>query len=286
VLKSQKILLVGCGKMGLALLKSWVKTSVKTGLESAINGENIYVVEPDATLKSRERSTIAKVNYFTDYAALTKIYNYANFFDFIIFAVKPQNLDETIKNYKSFDNGKTVFVSIAAGKTIASLQKNISFKAPIIRTMPNLPATIGQAVTAVYANKNTSAKQLEILKEIFTLSGDVIELESEDQFDAVTAVSGSGPAYIFHLIECMIEAAKSQGLSAEIAEVIVKKTVFGSAKMAYKSTESATTLRQNVTSKGGTTEAALEVLMNENKMQKLFESAIDAATKRGKELNV
>lgn len=274
---SNKILMVGCGKMGFALLQSFVNGGVST--------ENLYVIEPDGDFKKNHSDITSKVNYFPDINAMHRVVDDKKMFGVIIIAVKPQVFEQAANTFRYYDDGKTVFLSIAAGKRIETIQANFSPKTPIIRSMPNLPAFVGQGLTALMPNQFVGAEQFQYVEHIFKMAGDVIRLDNEQDFDAVTAISGSGPAYVFHLIECLTNAAKQQDLPPKIIETLVRKTVLGSALMAYESKDSATTLRQNVTSKAGTTEAALNVLMQDDAMQNLFEEAIEAATIRSKQLN-
>jgi pyrroline-5-carboxylate reductase len=274
---TNKILMVGCGKMGFALLQSFVN--------GGIPAESLYVIEPDGDFKKNHSDIISKINYFPDIKAMHRVVDDKKMFALVIIAVKPQVFEQAANTFRYYDDGKTVFLSIAAGKRIETIQALFSPKTPIIRAMPNLPAFVGQGLTALMPNQFVGVDQFQYAEHVFEMAGDVIRLDSEQDFDAVTAISGSGPAYVFHLIECLVNAAKQQDLPPKIIETLVRKTVLGSALMAYESKEQASTLRQNVTSKAGTTEAALNVLMKDDAMQNLFEEAIEAATIRSKQLN-
>lgn len=274
---SKKLLLVGCGKMGFALLQSF--------LNGGIDPQDIYVIEPDGDFKKNHPEAASQINFYPDFNAMTRVIDDKNMFSLIIIAVKPQGFESAAKTYRYYDNLKTVYLSIAAGKRIETIQSSFSSRTPVVRSMPNLPALVGQGLTALMPNAFVTPDQFEFVRKVFETTGDVVEVKDEQDFDAITAISGSGPAYIFHLIECLTHAAKEQALPANIIEKLVRKTVLGSAMMAYESKDSAKTLRENVTSKEGTTEAALKVLMEDNAMQELFENAIEAATKRSKQLN-
>ncbi len=247
-------------------------------LREGISKSRILVVDTNKQ-KLKELSGIKFLSNFND----KKISNFSP--DIIIFAVKPQIIDDIIKVYKKFSD-KSVFVSIIAGKTIGYFEKHLGSKAAIIRSMPNLPSMISQGITVVCANNSVKNSSIKIVMKIFSLVGKSIKIEGKDEdlLDAVTAVSGSGPAYLFYLIECMQNAAIKLGLPTDIAEELVVQTVYGSAILAYSSQDKAKILRENVTSPKGTTEAALKVLMDNNHMAKLFEKALHSACKRSKEL--
>jgi len=204
--------------------------------------------------------------------------------DVIVFAVKPQLADDIIPLYRSFVRPKTIFISIAAGKTLSSLQSLLGKDAQIIRAMPNLPATISLGSTVVMAGKKTGKNKQKICNSIFESVGKIHWIKNEKMFDAVTAISGSGPAYLFHFIECLSDAAQNLGLPAKLAEELVIETIYGSAKLVTKSRESPANLREMVTSKGGTTEAALKVLMAPNGLKKLVQQATKSAAQRSKTL--
>ncbi len=261
-----KILLVGCGKMGSALLEGW--------LGCGIAPADIYVVEPGAV----ENLQKLKVNIYPDHKGLPAD------LDICLFAVKPQNFDEVVANYKFIDATKCIFISIAAGKTIDKMQSLLGTGAKIIRAMPNLPATVSAGVTAIFCNKNVSASEKGRVTELLKCVGDVVEVSAEDQMDVVTAISGSGPAYIFHLIESLSEIGKRSGLDEKVALTLAKNTVYGSGKLAMQSAKGPEQLRIDVTSKGGTTEAALKPLMDDKKLENLLQTAIKAAIARAKEL--
>jgi len=156
--------------------------------------------------------------------------------------------------------------------------------AAMVRAMPNTPAMIGRGVTGAFANAAVSAEQRDIVHRLLKVSGPVEWLEGEEQINAVTAVSGSGPAYVFYLVECMAEAGRKAGLQADLAMRLARETVAGAGELLHQSPDAAAKLRQNVTSPGGTTAAALSVLMADGGMQPLFDQAIEAARKRAEEL--
>jgi pyrroline-5-carboxylate reductase len=202
-----------------------------------------------------------------------------------IIAVKPQMMGEALPSLKVIAQTNTIFLSIAAGTSIASFQSILGGDCKIVRAMPNTPAAIGQGISALIGNNNTAAEDVELCETLLKAVGDTVVLERETQMDAVTAVSGSGPAYVFHLIETLALAGEAQGLSADLAMTLAKKTVAGAGALAFQSEESPEQLRVNVTSPGGTTQAALEVLMNkETGFPKVLSEGVSAAAIRSKEL--
>lgn len=203
--------------------------------------------------------------------------------DTIVLAVKPQNLPEVLENIGEFISAEQLVISIVAGIPVKQISGEISSAAAIIRTMPNIPALIDQGITALYASENCSPAQCQIAQNLMHSVGEVVWLERENLLDVVTAVSGSGPAYFFYLIEAMQNAGTRLGLPADIAEKLALHTASGASAMALQSDLDVAELRHRVTSKGGTTQAALDI-MREGNFEGLIDSAIVAATRRGKEL--
>ena len=264
-----RILLVGCGKMGGALLGGW--------LTGNIAASDVTVIEPFAGDKVKQSFGVAVVD-----AAGAVADGFVP--DVIVFAVKPQNMDEILPLYRRFVRPGTVFLSIAAGRTIASFERHLGAEAAIIRTMPNTPAAIGRGITVACANDPVSGAQRALAQSLLETVGAVDWVAEEGLLDAVTAVSGSGPAYVFLLIEAMTDAGIAAGLAPDLAERLARATVAGSGELARQSDDSAATLRRNVTSPGGTTAAALDVLMADDGLGSLMRRAIGAATERSREL--
>jgi pyrroline-5-carboxylate reductase len=204
--------------------------------------------------------------------------------DIILFAVKPQIIDTIITDYKKFAESSLI-ISIIAGKKINYFEKMLGRNTAIIRSMPNLAAINQHAITGFLANNNVTEKQQQLAQLLFETVGKVVLLKSEDEFDLMTAISASGPAYLFLLAETMIKAGEQLGMTNEMATMLVKWTIFGSALLFYESTENADNLRKQVTSPAGTTQAALNILMQDNIMQKLMTKAIENAANRSKELS-
>ncbi len=202
-----------------------------------------------------------------------------------VLAVKPQMMQEVCEGLRAqADSAEPLVISIAAGISLASLREWLGPKAKMVRCMPNTPALIGAGITALYAESDVNAALRTIAQELLNAAGASVWIEAESLMDAVTATSGSGPAYFFLLIEAMQAAAIAQGLSPEAARALVLNTAYGAAKMALESDESAGTLRQRVTSPGGTTAAALAVFEQAG-FRTHVHDAITAATARGKELS-
>lgn len=259
------ILLVGCGKMGGALLAGWKRRRLS---------QPIAVVEPQPV------KLPPGVKRYAAPAALPKRYAPAA----IVFAIKPQSLPETLPAYRRFADSQTVFLSIAAGKTLRFFARGLGDEAPVVRAMPNTPAAIGRGISVACANANVAPAQRALCGKLLAAAGEVAWVEDEALLDPVTAVSGSGPAYVFLLIECLAAAGVAAGLPADLAMTLARATVAGSGELARLSTEDAAQLRRNVTSSGGTTEAALKVLMAEDGMAGLMRRAVAAATARSRAL--
>jgi pyrroline-5-carboxylate reductase len=203
--------------------------------------------------------------------------------DAVVFAVKPQLIDAVLPAYRRWVRPQTLFLSIAAGKTIAGLARHLG-DAAIVRCMPNTPAAIGRAITVACPNHAVGAGQRDLCDALLAAIGESTWVEDEALMDAVTAVSGSGPAYVFLLIEALAEAGARVGLPGDLALRLARATVAGAGELARLSPEAPARLRENVTSPGGTTRAALDVLMAEDGLPGLFERAVAAATARSREL--
>ena len=202
--------------------------------------------------------------------------------DTLVVALKPQSFREAGPELKRFAGPATLVVSIMAGATIASIEAVCG--GMVVRAMPNTPAAIGRGITVAVAANNVSAAQRGVADALLRATGSVEWVDDESLMDAVTAVSGSGPAYIFLLAEELARAGVAAGLPQELAAKLARETVAGSGELLHRSSEASATLRQNVTSPGGTTAAALEVLMGPDGLQSLMRRAVAAATKRSREL--
>lgn len=266
------ILLVGCGKMGSALVSGWRARGVAA--------ERIVIVEP------AEAARVAATKLGVMVLSAPPIADRDQPFGVIVLAVKPQMMASVAPAYQALMSPTTVALSIAAGTTTATLKSFLGVNAAVVRAMPNTPASIGRGMTVLFAAAGVTPSQADICAELLTAVGEVRWIKDETLMDAVTAVSGSGPAYVFHLIEALAAAGVAAGLDAALAADLALATVTGSGELARLSSESAATLRANVTSPGGTTEAALKVLMADHGgLKDLMTRAVHAATQRSKELS-
>ena len=263
-----QVVLVGAGNMGGAMLSGWLK--------SGVPGSSVTVIDPGPSEVMLKQIADAGARYTSQAPDGLKA-------DILFLALKPQVMEAVLPGLKSLVGPQTVVVSVAAGKTLAFMEEHLG-AAAMVRAMPNTPAMIGRGVTGAFANNAVSAAQRDMVHRLLKVSGPVEWLDSEEQIDAVTAVSGSGPAYVFYLVECMAEAGRKAGLQADLAMRLARETVAGAGELLHQSPDAAAKLRQNVTSPGGTTAAALSVLMAEDGMQPLFDKAIEAARKRAGEL--
>jgi pyrroline-5-carboxylate reductase len=266
-----KVVLAGCGNMGYAMLSGWLKSG---RLEPA----ETFVVEPNAELRARAAELGCAVG---GNAGAVPAYAVPAL---IVLAVKPQVIRDVTAGYRRFGGGGTTFLSIAAGTAMAAFEEILGEHTPIIRCMPNTPAAIGKGMMVTYANDRVSEETRKFVADLLSSSGEVASIDDESLMDAVTAVSGSGPAYIFHFIECLTAAAESAGLPAETAKLLAMQTVYGAASLAAESGEEPGVLRQQVTSPNGTTAAALSVLMGEDRLKRLVTEAVEAARIRSIEL--
>lgn len=265
-----RLLLVGCGKMGGALLNGWLNRGVKPA--------DVTVVEPNAgplaDFKARGVSVLA------DAAGLSATFDPA----LVLLAVKPQMMDGALPPYRRFVRPGTVFLSIAAGKTIAYFRRMLGDDAVLVRAMPNTPAAVGRGITVVCPSAKAIRAQRDLCHSLLEAVGEVAWVDDEGLIDPVTALSGGGPAYVFLLIECLAEAGVAAGLPADLAMRLARATVSGAGELARLSSEPASVLRQNVTSPKGTTYEALQILMAPDGLQPMMTKAIAAATKRSREL--
>lgn len=257
------LVLLGCGKMGSAMLAGW--------LDRGVLPDAVHVIDPAPSAWLRDTG----VTLSGDLPAAPVV---------TILAVKPQMMADALPSVTGFGPVTTV-ISVAAGTTLASLSADFADGTPIVRAMPNTPAAVGRGITAFVGNAAAGADALELADALLAAVGQTVRLDSEDQIDAVTAVSGSGPAYVFHLIETLAAAGAKEGLPPELAMALAKATVAGAGALAEVSDTPPADLRVNVTSPGGTTEAALEVLMDPSDgFPALLGRAVAAAAARAREL--
>jgi pyrroline-5-carboxylate reductase len=203
----------------------------------------------------------------------------------LVLAIKPQSLDEAAPALGSWIGPSTLLVSILAGKTIADLRQRLPQARAVVRAMPNLPASVGHGATGAAASPETSEAQRAVAHALLSSVGIVEWLDCEALIDAVTALSGSGPAYVFHLVECLAQAGVAAGLPADLSMRLARATVSGAGELLRRSDAAPAALRESVTSRGGTTAAALEVLMGEDRLARLMQEAVAAAKRRAGELS-
>ncbi|MAU48144.1 MAG: pyrroline-5-carboxylate reductase [Yangia sp.] len=258
------LVLLGCGKMGSAMLEGWLAR----GLPST----SVWVMDPHPSDWLQAQGVHLNEALPQDPAI-------------VLVAVKPQMMTEALPTLVTYGNGSTLFVSVAAGTLIATYEAMLGDRTPVVRAMPNTPAAVGQGIPAIVGNDHASATQIDQAEELLSAVGGVVRLDTEAQMDAVTGVSGSGPAYVFHMIECLAAAGEAQGLDPALAMTLAKATVAGAGALAMQASEDPAQLRRNVTSPNGTTQAGLEVLMDsENGLPPLVAATVAAATNRSREL--
>ena len=260
------LVLVGAGKMGGAMLDGWLALKLPP--------KRVVVIEPQP---SKAIKTLARRGVRINPKG--EIGNVAA----LVIAVKPQVAPEAVPPLAAIVGPKTVVVSIMAGRTLAFLEKALP-GAAIVRAMPNTPAAIGRGITVAVPNRRVGGPARKLANTLLAASGAIEWVDDEALIDAVTAVSGSGPAYVFLLAEALARAGAAAGLPQALAEKLARATVAGSGELLHRSSEDAATLRANVTSPGGTTAAALSVLMGDDGLQPILTKAVAAAAKRGREL--
>jgi pyrroline-5-carboxylate reductase len=265
------VLLAGAGKMGVALLSGW--------LDRGLEARDIIVQEPQP--KGEVEDLVRKHGL----KIVAEVGTLATPPSVIVVAIKPQVADAVFPPLARLAGPATVVMSIAAGRSIASFERHLPKGTAVVRAMPNTPAAIGRGISGLVANANATAAQKQLCQNLLEAVGEVVWLDDEALIDAVTAVSGSGPAYVFLLTEALAKAGEAAGLDAATASRLARATVSGAGDLLRASESDPATLRQNVTSPGGTTAAALAVLMRKGSgLEDLMIEAIAAAKKRGREL--
>ena len=267
---AEHLLLVGGGKMGGALLAGWLARGVPR--------ERVTVVEPGPSAAALRRTHALTVHATP--AEISPGFRPA----VVIFAVKPQMMDQAAPPYARYAGPGTVYLSIAAGNTIAYFRRRLGEAAAIVRAMPNTPAAVGRGISVCCAGPGVSTKQRKTCTALLEAVGEVAWVEEEGLLDPVTAVSGGGPAYVFHFVECLAQAGIEAGLPEALAWRIARATVAGSGELLSRSPEPPNVLREHVTSPGGTTLEALKILMAPDGLQPVMSRAIAAATNRSREL--
>jgi pyrroline-5-carboxylate reductase len=256
--------IIGYGNMGSALHQSWLNAPY-----------NFHITSPH--INTKEKPASKNTTYHNTSGDWLKNC------DTIWLCVKPQIMGEACAQIKPFISNKTLIVSIAAGQTLANIAGHLHDNQPIIRVMPNTPVAVNQGLLALTPNTHCTAEHKQATENLCALSGKTIWLNDESLMNHITALSGSGPAYLYYFIEALTRATINSGLPADIATTVAQQTIIGAASLAAQSPCTPQTLRENVTSKGGTTHAALEILMD-GKFEKILTEALSAAVKRGQEL--
>ncbi|TNE57984.1 MAG: pyrroline-5-carboxylate reductase [Alphaproteobacteria bacterium] len=266
---SPQLCLIGAGNMGGALLSGWLEKGV-------LGGKMPVVLDPHAGPHLQSLAAEGRISLNPDTGGLDP--------DVVLVAVKPQVFLEVLAPLEFLKDTKALVVSVVAGKEIAAFKDQLGAGAAVVRAMPNTPAAIGLGMSVAKASDEVSAAQRDLATRLLEAVGRVAWVEKEDDLNAVTAVSGSGPAYVFLMIEALAAAGVAQGLNEELAMTLAVETVRGAGALAAVSEDDAATLRQKVTSPGGTTAAALEVLMGDPGLKELMGEAVAAATERAREL--
>lgn len=266
-LERRGLILLGCGKMGSAMLAGWLNKGLSAGA--------VHILDPAPSQWLRDLAM--KGMHLNQSVPPSPAV--------VLIAIKPQMMGDALLRLQALGNGETLFVSVAAGIPISTLEAVLGRRTPIVRAMPNTPAAIGKGITALIGNARISGAQFDLAEGLLGAVGQTVRLADESQMDAVTAVSGSGPAYVFHLIETLAAAGQSEGLSAELSMALAKATVAGAGALAETAVKSPEQLRKDVTSPAGTTAAALEVLMDRDSgFPMLLTRAVKAAADRSRTL--
>lgn len=265
------LLLVGAGKMGQAMLDGWLKLG--------LDPRRVVCIDPGLPDEAREALAAKGVSIVASMADLTPPAA-------LVLAIKPQTLESAAADLAAIAGPATMLISVLAGKTIADLKARMPVVGAIVRAMPNTPAAVGRGVTAAIASPTATASQRATADALLKAVGKVEWIDDEGYIDAVTALSGGGPAYVFHLVEAMAEAGAAAGLPADLSMRLARATVEGAGELLFQSPLDPATLRQNVTSPAGTTAAALAILMDRTRgLPPLMVEAVAAAKRRAGELS-
>ncbi len=266
---SGTLVLLGAGKMGGAMLQGW--------LDRGVPPAQIVVLDPSPPPEIVRAIASHGIRHNPPLDDLDRV-------EVLILAIKPQAFDDVLPGLAGLASHRPLVVSIAAGRTIAGIERHFGDDAAVIRTIPNVPAAIGRGITAMVANPHVSADQMGLARSLLEAVGEVVTVDDEAMMDVVTAVSGSGPAYVFHLVECLAQAGVAAGLPEDLAETLARATVSGAGELMHTSGRPAAELREMVTSPKSTTFEALSVLMADDGLKPLLIRAVAAATRRSREL--
>ena len=266
----KSLVLVGAGKMGSAMLEGWIA--------SGLVGSAVTIIDPLPSAELSAYCGALGITINTDWATIKPP-------DVLVLGIKPQMLDAAAPTLAPLAGEGTLVLSILAGKTIANLKLRLPKARAFVRAMPNLPASVGRGISGAVANSEVTAHQKGIADTLLKGVGRVEWVDREALIDAVTGVSGSGPAYVFYLVECLAKAGEAEGLPPDLALRLARATIEGAGELLFKSPLSAATLRQNVTSPGGTTAAGLQILMADSGLEPLIAGTVRAARRRAAELS-
>jgi pyrroline-5-carboxylate reductase len=276
--EAEPLVLLGCGNMGRALLEGW--------LEAELEKDAVYIIDPALAENASRADIFKKLNNSNIVSSADDLPNGLNA-RAILIAIKPQMMAAVLPSLKTVIGSQTLLLSVAAGTTITNFETYFGADARVIRTMPNTPAAVGAGITGLVAKDIITDSEKEIAETLMRAVGDTVWVEREELINSVTAVSGSGPAYVFHLIECLAAAAENEGLSPEVSQKLARQTIIGAgALLAGEPETSAFELRERVTSPKGTTAAGLDALMGVDcGLGGLIRETVRAARKRSEELS-
>ncbi len=265
----KNILLIGCGHMGGSLVNSWIEA------------KNYSITVIDPINYKRFNKNKKNSNKIKAYQTISKLKSFANF-DFVVFAVRPKELIRVFKEIKNISfNKNTTLISVIAGIKIREFEINVCNINKVVRVMPNMPAIIGEGMNCIVSNEHVKKNSKKLVNKLFQPSGKIVWLDNEDQIDMATAVSGSGPGYVFNIVDAMEKAAIKLGFKKNIAKILVHQTFKGSVKLLDSNYLSAEKLVTTVATKGGTTEAGLKI-MKKNKIHNIFIKLIKSSYQRAK----
>jgi len=263
-INARGLVMLGCGKMGTAMLEGW--------LAAGLAPSAVHVIDPFPAPDLEAKGVHVNAALPSDPAVA-------------LVAVKPQMMSKALPQLAPFGGGGTLVISVAAGTPIAQFETTLGQGTRVIRAMPNTPAAVGKGITAIIGNDAATAADTDLAAALLSAIGQVVRLSDEDQIDAVTGVSGSGPAYVFYMIDALAAAARAEGLPDKMAMQLAKATVAGAGALAEQASETPEQLRINVTSPNGTTQAGLEVLMDKTGgLAPLMQRTVAAAAGRSREL--
>lgn len=269
-LQDRRLALIGAGNMGFALLEGWVG--------QGLQGQAVTIIEPHPSTQLKSLCKNKGFNLFSE--AQLSVPS-----DAVVLAIKPQMLDASLYAAECFLHSSSVLISILAGKSIKDLSARFPLVRSIVRAMPNTPAAVGRGITGLYANDATSAEQRDLTESLIQPISLIEWLSLEKEMDMLTAISGSGPAYVFYLVETLAAAGVKLGLSSALSQKLARATIEGAGELLHQMPDvSAEELRIRVTSPGGTTAAALDILMKHDGLSLILEQAVSAAKKRAEEL--